>query len=58
MNATTVIEIRITLNGPLDEHEMQQLLLEKLPERLGRGVILTDARIVAGGVDEDGVPIK
>ena len=33
----------------------QSQLLDKIPERLGEGVILWDARIVKGLVDKEGV---
>lgn len=53
---TTTITVQITLQGEQDDYDLQQAFLERLPERYGK-VTLVDARIVAGGVDRDGVPV-
>jgi hypothetical protein len=54
----TTILLQVTLSGDLDDYELQQQFLERLPERYGRRVEMIDARIVAGLVDKDSVPIQ
>lgn len=55
---TVILEVTIAFDdNRIDDHGALTELLEAMPERLSRATVLHDVRIVAGGVDSEGVPI-
>lgn len=44
-----------SIGGRDNEHDAQQAFLDKVPNRLGKNVILHDLRITEGFVDERGI---
>ncbi len=57
MNSTSVL-VKIDLHGDYSDFDLQEAFLINLNEKVTKGITLTSASLVAGGVDANNCPIQ